>query len=209
MRTIEYTHHNYPGSSLVDDIYYNANLNELVVDLNDRLYMYSNVPLSAFEDFADASSAGNHYNTVFKRAYGPSYSLGDYEDFDFEPVDHIVEMPVSRNRAGSGSRPDSDYYTEPQRLVPGHDGWGSVETVGTPKDLKVTENTVIHNHYSLSEPVEDATVRNHTVVFTSNGVERTHTLKADSVDDAVGQVNEIAAMLDLTFVIKSVTTHFE
>lgn len=85
MITVTYTQDFSPFSSLVDDVYYDADTRELTVDLNDEIYRYSGVPEQVFNDFRSASSAGGFYTPEVKRKYGPGDYLGHYDEINFEP----------------------------------------------------------------------------------------------------------------------------
>lgn len=183
MTTVDYTLDAYPASSLVDGIFYNEATEELTVDLNDDIYTYSNVPVDEFYTFTAAPSAGKHYPYI-KRTYGPAIKVGVWDDIEFRRV----------------GKPVSDAVGTPKGLTP-------ATTTSNPGATFVTYTA---NTFTLTAP-ETETVRTHVVKFTNGagGVEKVHTLKTTSVDEAVKALNEIADMLDLTFVIKSVTVNFE
>lgn len=207
MTKFNYTRHFDGDSSLVKNVYYDSDTEECVVDLGDNIYKYSGVPVRAFNDFDDAISRGRYYN-VFKRTYGPGEYLGGSYDVDF--VASVVAMPVSPERANA--------YSRPEAYVSNNNYYATGGYIGTPKDLKVTEDTVVDGervgnssgasvHYGLTAPVSN--VRRHAVTFEVNGAKRVHTLKVESVDEAVDAVEQIADMLDLEFDIKECTVYFD
>lgn len=179
MTTVTFTAQADPGSSAIDDLYYNENTQELTVDLDDRIYRYSGVPKDEYYTFLNAASAGNHYGGYFKRTYGPGEFIGDWDEISFE------REAVKSQSIGT-----------PQNFV--HTGQTLVTNV-------VASNTA---NYSLTAPASTNT-RDHVVKFVANGAERVHTVKTTTVDEAVKAINDIAAMLDLTFTVKSVTVNFE
>jgi hypothetical protein len=87
-------------SSLVEGIFYNANDRTAVFDLNDRLYKYSNVGRFDVAKVATAQSAGSEYQ-MFKRRFGPSESLGEYDDVEWKKVD--TRLSVASNAITSNN----------------------------------------------------------------------------------------------------------
>jgi len=192
LSTVEYTHAESLDSSAIDEALYNENTRELTLDLNGNYYRYPNVPKHVWEALLEAPSAGRFYRETVKKNYGPAESLGSLNWDEFNEVkiedkttENVIHVPANR--------------------------WGGY-AVGTPKDLKVTDDTVVTtttNVFNLTAAAPSADVRKHAVTFEVNGVRRTHNLKAESVDEAVQAVNDIADMLSLTFVVKEVTVYFD
>lgn len=190
MTTVNYTLDAYPASSLVDGIYYDENTQALTIDLNDDIYTYAKVPVDEFYTFVAAASAGKHYPYI-KRTYGPAEKVGVWDEINFKRV----------------NKPATDTVGTPKGLT---DDTINV-AVNSNRPGLITGGTYVTNTtntFSLTAPETEA-VLDHVVEFTVNGQEKAHTVKTTSVDEAVGALNEIADMLDLTFVIKTVTVHFE
>lgn len=192
MSDFEFTHATAVESSAVDEVYYNANTQDLAVDLHDEVYVYHDVPKDRYESLVSADSVGRAFREV-KQEFGPSEHLGNWG--------HVNYVLVNEETAW-----ETPYITS---------GKISTAAVGTPKNLtyapdaKVEDNASSGGYLTLSpSPVSD-TLREHRVTFEVDGRTRTHTLRTDSVDSAVEAVLEIAEMLDLTFRVKEVTVVFE
>lgn len=112
-----------------------------------------------------------------KRTYGPSTYLGDYDGVDF------VKAP-------------------------------SRDAVGTPKGLTLASDAKVENRFNLvSENHGVATIPagvkfKHEVVFTlGNETERTYTVQAGSVNEALDALTEATSALGLEATAKRVVTH--
>jgi hypothetical protein len=80
-------------SSVIDEVYFNENDNTAVLDVNDWLYLYSNVQASDIGDLLNSDSVGAYYNQVFKEKFGPAEKLGHYTDWDG------VNVPVYKDQS--------------------------------------------------------------------------------------------------------------
>lgn len=70
-RAFEYTDSFAPKSSVIEKVFYDKNRNEMFVKLHSGIVAgYSNVALSAFDDFAASESAGQFWNWYIKNHYG-------------------------------------------------------------------------------------------------------------------------------------------
>lgn len=184
MTTFTYTDHADTSSELVEGLYYNEATRELALDLNDSIYVYRNVPAYTFREFRDAPSKGRYFQN-FKRTFGPSERVGYWDEVDFQNGTPAPAMDDPRTLVGAGSVDK-----------------GAVDTGNG-------VNTTI-NVFSLETPGAGNSLRKHTVVFTvgSDSKENEHNVNVVSVDEAVKAVQDIAAMLGLTFNVKRVVTHF-
>lgn len=197
MSRVTYTEVFSPDSSLVEDVYYDANTRELTVVLHDELYRYSNVDKRVVNEFKNAHSAGRFYAANIKRTYGPGEYLGTSWDVD---CDGVVE----------GAAPDmsSPLYDAAKDATSG--------AKGTPKGLTYAAGAVVTNAgntsanvFSLTPTAPVETTRKHKVTFETETGTKVHTLQAGSVDEAANAVLDIGDMLDLDFTVKEVTVYFE
>lgn len=197
MSRVTYTEVFAPDSSLVEGVYYDANTRELTVVLHDELYRYSGVGKSTVEAFKNARSAGRFYTSTVKRNYGPGEYLGSEWDADYDEV-------------SEGAAPDMS--------APLYDATkATIDTKGTPKGLTYAEGAVITNvgetgnasTFSLTPAPVLKTARKHKVAFDTPNGRREHTLLAESVEDAAGEIVKLGDMLDLDFDVKEVTVYFE
>lgn len=193
----EYTDYTDPVSSAVEEVYYNDQTKELVVQLNSgHAYRYSNVPRFVYDTFAKGVvSAGHFYATNVKRDYGPGTYEG-YDPFYCEVETHFDdEVPA----------PDMSSVAGPQRFDL------SQRPVFTGKGLVETENTV--RTFGLSAPDEpdvDRVLRHEVVFWVGDSEdEKTYNVRTDSVDDAAGALFDAAAALGVTVRVRRVTVHFE
>lgn len=189
MSTFEYTRElDTQVSGLVDEAYYNENTGDLAVDLNDKVYVYKSVPADVADLFEDANSAGEFYNDHIKRQYGPGSRLGFWTTVKY------VEVPAEPKEAPV-------YAT------------GGPVTVGKVAESVLTTHEA-DRMFSLKPftAVEvEGTEREYSVTFKVDGLDgrRTYRTKANSLDEAVGNVLDIGKMLNLTFVVREVTVSFE
>lgn len=200
-----------PDSSAVDDAWYHEDNRTLAVNLHGVVYEYSGVGPFTWEQFKDAASTGQFYRYNIQRNYSPAKRLGSKLHINFQreykpvvpdnpswgaPAEAKTTMPVSQDRVAGRNRPAvSGWGVErPKQFATG--GY-----IGAPQP----NSTGVSLHFKGVDTAE----RKHVVTFEVNGKERQHTLKVVSVDEAVKAVNEIAAMLDLKFVIRKVEVFFE
>ena len=177
-------------SSLVDGAYYNANTRELAVDLNDKVYVYSEVPSHVFDTLVKASSPGTKFQDI-KRTYGPSRRLGFFDRVNFDKVEDRTARAADMSSVGT-----------PKGL-----------TLATNATVTDNTSTAVTNSYTTLnftpnakiEVISGNTERTFSVDFVvGDSKVRTHTLKADSFGEAEAALEEIAEMLDLEFVIKEI-----
>lgn len=187
---LEYTESFEVDSSLVDGIYYNANENSVVFDLNDELYKYSNVSYSEVKAVADAESPGRAYQD-FKRKFGPSDHLGHYDYADFEKVSaKPLTITLNSNRPGAAIGSASLAAENIQTT--------SLNTFR----LQENYNLVAQQEYSVGYVVVDEEAG-----YVS-GI-KTHKAIASSVSDAKLKVEELGKRIGLEFKVKEVTVRFE
>ena len=180
-------------SSLVDEVFYNENTNDLYVDLYDKIYKYSNVTSDVVREFSAADSAGNFYNTVIKKKFGPGEHIGDWMSVDYREVD--VETEVE---------PQATYVTNVSLLTPDQ----AREAFG----VNTANSTTTFSLKPFPEAVEvEGVERRYVVQFEveETGSVKPYETKAKSLDEAVNALLEIAKMVDLTFIVREVTVYFE
>lgn len=173
------------GSSLVEGIFYNANDKTAVFDLQNRIYRYQNVSRLEVAQVATADSPGQAYQR-FKRRFGPSESLGDYEEILWSKVPiktNTVVGTISSNAMVGGS-------------VGGTTGNATATTITFP-DLRNSLKRFTVGFIVVppaGTPLVDV---------------KYYSLYARSEDDALMQTGQLADMLGLQFKIKEITRHFE
>lgn len=225
MTTIEYTKsydEDYDfTSSLVQSVRYNENDSSVAIELNDNYYRYTNVPLDAVEDLVNADSVGVHYNTVFKRTYGPGENLGPWYDVRLNEVPATAYVgkdfesaPVGKDFitiSGEGVTLSSDgsatFTNEPTREY----------SLTTPSAASADSPT---KEYSLKtpepEPLDetlwgsDETVKS-TVFFTIDGGEKIYEFASEQTDlvDAIAEVNDYVSVLGAKGKVVRVVFDFE
>lgn len=190
MNDFTYTEEFYVVSSLIDSVYYNANDRTAVLDVNDRIYRYSDVDRDDVEALANGrdsnGSVGAHYNRVFKTKYGPGEYLGDYDEVDYDIV------PVEGKPTPKDLREDNS--PEPSnRFAFVSEGSTTEWSLGTP-DTASTATATKEYSLTLPEPasvVEDSDVESVVVTFTLEGFDREFEYEANSSDltDAVEELH--------------------
>lgn len=195
MTNFEYTHTREVSSSAVDEIHYNANTKELAVDLDDSIYVYSNVPLDVYENLVRSQSVGRAFVEV-KRQYGPSKFLGHYDYVEY------VKVGFDAPSMAAVGTPKNLTYAE-----------GAVVTAPSttnPSDFRLTLG---HQPVATaaSTPTVSEIFRDHRVLFNVEGMIglRTYNVKAGSVEGAVKALEEATSALGLTVNVKEVTVQFE
>lgn len=192
-------------SSVIRTIIFNAHNNEAYVVMHDgNTYRYSDVGRGAYQNFVKAESAGAHYNTHFKKAYGPAEHMGNYSDL-------------------SGRWTKNPYHALTAKALTYADD-AVVDGVSLNEALTETNET---NYFPLTVNTLDATAlavttnsanivtspsRKHVVHFDVVGAavnDRTYTTEAGSVNAAVAQVTSYAFALGVTIKVTKVEVYFE
>lgn len=186
----KYTEHFAPNSSWVDDIYYNDKESFVVFDLDDSLYRYENVTRDEVVKAAEADSPGTYFNTVWKKTYGPGHYLGEYDEIDFLPDRTPAEVSgptlVGKDFDSTAVTKDLDEPTKEFSLQ-------------SPEVAPV----YLGKHVGEKKP-------SFTVGFEWVGELREHVFTdAESPEDALAKLDEVAQMLDQTFDVKWVLIDFE
>lgn len=167
-------------SSLVEGIFFNANDQTAVFDLQDRIYRYKNVSRNDALTVANSVSAGSEYQR-FKSKFGPSESLGDYDDIEWEKVPTQVStgngIYINGQRFSNGANGNIEFYQPRLSLS---------------KDVKPLQSFKVGF-----------------VVVSDNGTtgseKKHHNLFANSFAEAVSTVEELGKMLGLEFKVKEVS----
>lgn len=204
MTEIRYTTaHEELDSSLVWDVWYDAETRKAYVNLEDVVYAYSDVPASAVDALVYAPSIGRHYNGSvfgakgFKREFGPGEKLGYLADLTLR--EREVALASGGNIAApttmaSGLVGKNLTYAEGATVTN-----APTNTANTRINLRVIEEA----NKSLVSKMPKRTM---TVHFESNG-SRAHTLEAATIDEAVAEVNKVADMLGVTLKVTGVFVH--
>ena len=199
MSYFEYTDYAEPSSSLVDGVYFNANTNQIALDLNDSVYVYKNVDEADFVKFRTEPSAGRYYNTEFKVKHGPGDYLEDYGYVDFEPV--VKNKVADAGTPKDLSKPTKEYSLN---INDANAPFGTVETVGATKEYSLkTPAPVVRASESGDYKVE--------VIYSLKGydTEYNFTTEADDVSDALDELSDNLKVMGLTGKALRAVVHFE
>lgn len=181
----EFTSNHEVNSSLVEELLYNSNTQELVVDLNDRIYKYTGVPQYVADEFANSYSPGSYFQT-FKRQYGPGEFLGHYGSVEYKSVSPV--QSVSHSTATVGTPKNLSYSA----------------------NAVVTDET---RYVDLKSDVGPERVTyNHEVRFVVDGLDevRTYTVEAGSNwNESVEALHAATDALGINVKVKSVTINFD
>lgn len=168
------------ASAVVKDVYYNANTHKLYVNLGGSYYAYLDVLYPVFNAFRLASSAGQFYAYSIKSKYISEF-IGPVHDWEWEK--DIVRSDNASGQSGLTVKEEKPKPTAP---------------VGNSSEIRDVEY-----NYEVGFYTEDAYGK-------ANPEDvRSYKVKATSVNDAIGKLNEISDMLKLTFHVKKVTVYFE
>jgi hypothetical protein len=137
MTDFTYTEEWYPKSSLVEGVFFNANENFVVLDLNDEIYRYDDVTRDDVKKMLDADSVGSYYNLYFKQQHGPSEHLGEYDEVDWEKVpvenkptkEFSLSGTISADNVVEGNFPTKEFSLQPIQSVSVEDDSDVTSTV--------------------------------------------------------------------------------
>ena len=201
------------SSSLVDSVAYDRPTQAAYVDLNDEVYRYDNVPVEAVEALVNADSVGRAFNGSFmsrgfKQKFGPGTHIGNWASLSYE---ERPSAPVVSSTTSTNGLVGKNLTYAPNATV---DGQTISDNVVTPDEVRVslgvpttTANPVrVALKVPSNEVPDTAGSRKYTVHFESNG-EKTHTLEATSVEDALKQVASAADMLGVRVKVTGVFVH--
>lgn len=199
MTTLLYTTaHEDLDSELVYDVLYDADTREAHVNLQGQFYTYSDVPAHEVDALVNANSVGRAFNGSFmskgfKQKFGPGQKR-------YSTTISKRELVVANAPAGT----PKDLTYAPNAIVDGK----PVSPDAVRVSLGYPQTTASTNRVSLTvadEPVELPKFK-HTVHFNSNGA-RTYALEASSVDEAVEELQKVAAMLGVEAKVTGVFVH--
>jgi len=185
--TFEATDHfDVDGSSLVEEVAYDSESQELLVYFRSGSgYVYNDVPANVFHDFRDSFSKGQFYNNWVKRKYGPGREVFWDTEVVEKPASNVTD--VTKAEEFLNSRSTFSINTVRQ-------------SIGQPTSANATSAT-----FSLTvSPVDEFTYP-HEVFYEVNGVVYSTTVDAGKgVFDGINQVVERLEALGLPFEIKEV-----
>lgn len=189
MTTFAFTDTTDVKSKAVDTLTYNKDTGELVIDWRNELYKYSGVDEYTFKAVVNGTykngttdaSVGRAAQRI-KKDFGPGDYLGRFGEVKFVPASRAKAAPVT-----------------------------------TPTQAKATLHTsapAVSPTYSLTPTNvgSETTGRTYTVEFNPAGTTqvRKHTPKgANSVDEAVAALEEVANILGVALIVKGVYVAFE
>jgi hypothetical protein len=105
---IDVTYVDYPDSSFIRMIAYDAETGELYVQLNDSVYVYTQVLEEVYHNFIGVSSAGHFYDTQVKGIYKSQY-VGDKDDYGIM-VRPVVAAPSAPAGTLTEPGPDKSWF---------------------------------------------------------------------------------------------------
>lgn len=186
--TFEFTHGDDDvESSAVYEAYYNEHDRKLAVVLSSgHAYVYPGVGIHTYNELVGSTSPGKFYALNVKRNYGPGESLG-YVGFDSDEFEQTRGVPA-----------------------PSMDAVGTPKGLSYAKDAKVTDLSDRRISLAADNTPVGAKFK-HTVVFTVDGGnrEKSYTVDAGSVNEAVEALRSATDALGLTVKVKEVTVYFE
>lgn len=192
---VYYTDRAQPDSSFINRVWYDAKSSRLALELHGDVYEYNNVPPFVYRELVEAESAGTYYRTKVRSQYGPGSNLGSTLGMREMKVD--VDLTKTFRDPGHPNL----------RLLLDSDGPLKFADGGT----FAKDGTVTLPHLSLVQDTTDMVEYDHTVYFTvaQSDDEKTHTLKAASMDAALDAMFDLADKLDQDIEVKGVLVRFE
>lgn len=182
-----------PDSSFINRAWYDDDSRVLSLELSGSIYKYEQVPSHVYHDLVDAYSPGTYYRQNIQG--------GGYSGRRLGPVTDLREIEVGKD--GNYKVQDK---TDPVQVFTN----GNV-TVKSDGALSVARVPLSVPAQKSDGPVEfDYTL--HFVVLADDGEEgseRSHTLKASNLDEAIEQMFGLADLLDQDIVLKGASVRFD
>lgn len=193
---VYYTERTQLDSSFLNRAWYDKPYQNLTLELHGVVYRYDLVPSGVFGGLVFSDSPGTYYRNNIQGVYhgrrlGPVADLREVLADDFNAV-----------KVQEKTEPVRVQLHDVQAVEPTH-----VAVVTDPKTLtKLPLNKDVVFVSGVSDYTVHFTVED---TFGTSSDLRTHTLKADSVDNAVDKMFELADLLDQDIEVKGVYVSFE
>jgi hypothetical protein len=203
---VYYTHHADLDSSFVDEAWYDDTRNRLVLNLNGTVYEYYDVQKAVYDDLVSAPSAGSFYRKNIQGA-----RKGNRLGYEWEARE-VEQTKPSEVRFHNGGVIRSDGYAE----FPSVSKVGEIAVKASAVTPGVLTDATKIGKLSLAKDVEKkvADTFEYTLQFVIEGDdgdsdERSHTLKAANLDEAIESFLDLASLLDQAVRLKGASVRFE
>jgi hypothetical protein len=190
-------------STFVNRAWYDGTRNRLALDLNGVVYEYYDVQPATYHDLVNAPSAGTFYR---KNIQGARHGQRLGEGWDVNEVQRDAVFVPDYSAVKVQDK------TAPVQLS-AQDGSWSVQSDGQAQFLNIARVPLAG--YSVDKKADapvtfDYTI--HFVILTQDNVEskeRSHSLKASSLDEALEEMFALADLLDQDIVLKGASVRFD
>lgn len=197
-------------STVLDKAYYDkVNENLMVLFKAGYGYVYYDVPPYVFDGLVNDISAGSYYSRNIRGKYRDAI-FNSWYGLELRPTSGLTYAEDAKvNEASEPIESTNDFVS-----VVGDDGSFSLGSNGLLRVTgQVTSVPDTNTKFYLTAPVEEEAEEEEEfdfeVTFEVNESFHTTTVKATTVQNAVGQVREYAEMLNLEFKVCSVTVNFD
>jgi hypothetical protein len=209
---VYYTDHTDLDSSFVDQAWYDDTRNRLTLDLNGVVYEYYDVQKATYTDLVTAPSAGTFYR---KNIQGVRH--GQRLGYEWEANEVATSRTATQPVVDVTKAEEVHFHNGGYIRRDGSASFPNVkvgEVVVAEKDLTKVEKFPLATEsasFFSDEPVK----YNYTVQFVvltdddEESDERSHTLTASSLDDAIEDMLELAYLLDQDIVLKGASVRFD
>lgn len=177
---IRFTIKDQANSSLVNNVWYNENTQDLYLELSGVVYRYSSVPVQVYRDVTEAHSPGSYYGDYIRSQYKPATRLGVLQNLTQQVVVVVPTSYVTNNVTFGQNKAATVSFTPTPQLA-------------LTKDVEPDENL----RYDL------------VFTLPGDNVEKVHTVQALNVDDALHQLFDFANKLNADVTPVRATVHFE
>lgn len=185
---VYYTERAQPNSSFVDRAWYDDTRSRLSLELHGQVYEYDSVHYATYDSLIHAASPGSYYREHIKGVNHGRY-LGPVANMVEVKTSHDVPEPVSVGAFNPNSvRFHNGYQPLPVQSQKKFSLAQSNDKL--PEKLDYTLHFVLEDHNSVSD-------------------ERSHTLQATSLDDAIDQFLDLVGKLNQNVVLKGASVRFE
>jgi hypothetical protein len=213
---VHYTHHADLDSSFVDEAWYDDTRHRLVLNLNGVIYEYYDVQKAVYDDLVSAPSAGTFYRKNIQGARKGNRLGYEWEvrEVEAERVTTQVTNTFNPNEVHfhNGGVIRRDGYAE----FPSISKVGEVAVKASAVTPGVLTDATKIGKLSLAKDVEKkvADTFDYTLQFVIEGDEgdsdeRSHTLKAANLDEAIESFLDLANLLDQAVRLKGASVRFE
>lgn len=214
--TVYYTDRAQPDSEFIERAWYNENTKVLTLELHGVVYAYESVRPWQYQNLVNASSPGTYYRQNIKGNH-------EHRGQRLGPVSDLIQVSVAglaqsvktpdEVRFGNGGVIRRDGYAHfplfkaDENVISAQDVVPNVVVDAT----KVAKYSLATNDAAVKAPdTYDYTLQ---FVLVDNNVEqsqeRSHTLKAASLDDAITEMINLADLLGQEIILKGASVRFD